>query len=56
MRPVPVPVDDVCLAVTVEVCQSNPSAMLHGVLHTYRYLAMHQTIKPFFCIVFAGYV
>lgn len=36
MRSIPVPIDDICPAVTVEVCQSNPSAMLHGVLHTYR--------------------
>lgn len=34
MRSIPVPVDDVCLSVTVEICQSDPSAMLHGVLHT----------------------
>lgn len=37
MWSVPVPVHDVCLSVPVEVCQSDPSAVLHGVLHTYRY-------------------
>ncbi len=45
MRSIPVPVHDVCLTVTVEVCQSNASAMLHGVLHTYKYM-----VKP--CVLF----
>lgn len=36
VRSIPVSIDDVCLAVAVEVCQSDPSAVLHGVLHTYR--------------------
>ena len=44
MRPIPVPVDDVCLAVTVEVCQSDPSAVLHGVLHTYRDMVIHSVV------------
>lgn len=40
VRPVPVAVDDVCLAVAVKVSQSNPSSMLHGILHTCRYTFM----------------
>lgn len=36
MRSIPVPVDNVCLAIPIKVCKSNPSAMLHGVLQTYR--------------------
>ena len=33
--PVPVAVDDVCLAVAVEVSQGDAPAVLHGVLQTY---------------------
>lgn len=45
MRSVPVPVDNVCLAVTVEVSQSNPSSMLYGIFHTCSYMVMCSIIR-----------
>lgn len=34
VRPIPVPIDDVCPAISVKVCQGHTSPMLHWVFHT----------------------
>lgn len=45
MGSVPIPIHDVCLAVTVEVGQNNSSSMLHGILHTCSYVVMYSVTQ-----------
>lgn len=42
---IPVPIDNVSLAIAVKIGQSNPSAMLHGVLQTYRNMVILSVIQ-----------